>query len=950
MARDIVINDFSGGMTGEQGQFAAKDNTYVKDIQNGIVNRGGTISPRPGIEELDINLLPHDKILPFRFRDKDYFLVYDTLLKRRWTDINADFSGIGVSISGGGWGNHDIANAPFPAVYTENNLKDYRRSYYEGSLGSGLRVISRDPALLASYFSKITETERDTAFELAFPPIGIDYVYDSFFWQRMVIFNDKGVPVCHKVERAFYVDEDSGHEELNPTGGSYGISSTTGDVEFNVADEELPTLRMNYWGGSDVTYDAAISHDYVIFASSSGKAPPFIWRPLESDSLQDLRIFYHPQLSHGYVSLSYLTGEELLKWNNALVTDGLPFNTPRTPLLGAIHDSYASPFSDVIASIITPQQKSTNKGMEIVEGLFNFRGGGASAKRIETYRKNEVSGGDTLQVIFNGGPTIAPITFPYVILLTKRLTGSHKGDFTDGTPFTSRLGQTYTSWRFFPNRGKGGTLTYREPEETISLNVAATSGAFILKFPLLQSGPEPWIEGNYIINRWGEVKSRGERGIVFRTHRMDLGTSTPSVDQTVPNLVTGAVSGNITYDLVLSAPTRLDVVIPNIAVDSYEAVSLRSGYSTPFLESGTTFLASGANKGGYWKYALAAFGKIILANAPGKENELLFTQSETYKSALDFSTLDLLAAPLLTPPADTKLLGGSERLTKEGGISIQWLAFLNNELRVGTTRGILSLDDLYPGSAVGGRTDTTLSYDVAPTITNGNEYFLSPSRKEIFYNRYSREYQSSRQFNVSYPLFTDVLSYSKVKVLQGLVASSLLAFVANKTLYLGTVDDTKKDEQISWSRMKFTKGDVGEMRVVGEHIYMGLENNEGKSIVRFTPTGNTPWGKEKVVSAVEFLNTWVYLLQERNRDATLDLATTPEATTATNVKIIAHIGEKDLAVLDENDGVSAIIKSVKGQIPFIDTGGALGHTQGLRIKLTNQEDVLEMVSFLVSNS
>ena len=1005
MARDIVINDFSGGMTGEQGQFAAKDNTYVKDIQNGIVNRGGTISPRPGIEELDINLLPHDKMLPFRFKGKDYFLVYDTLLKRRWTDVPAEFTALRTLTDGTNFGYHDMYRFSSNQRSGISSQLEFISRYHGTAMSSIIRFDHpSDPTDLDTYFTASTEAAAEIAFNDALPSVGIDYAHDSFFWQRMVIFDDQGMPVCYGVKRVFYMDEDSGHEQLTPMDSLASLFTVNANssLNFNSTGEDLEVLRMAHWGGSDITYDAAVSHDYVIFTSPSGKLPPLVWRPTESWFLEDLRTVYHPQLSSLYVCPSYLTVDERAKLGLTFQKERELFtfrvrgttsdldgtNSPFTYKPNALNVVAEAKVDKFFAALGFQQEEKlvTRQGMELVltkewGGLDKDTNPSFNPLSIQKSHENEDTGVNTLRLLFKGKYTIVPVFYSHYAVFTKR--ENPPASSYAATNYSTEVRDTgveYVSWRLFPHSGRSKINRLRVPSETQVVNRrGGTSNSVRESFPLALSLQEPLIEGNYILAHWSDGRSveAGASGYTFRTHSINYFDGEPFSDQALTDFKNSSSlnpSGVIPpfhfqmndagkeYRVVISAPTGPDIVIPNGKWDSYEATIIRTkasfggdlAYILPaakgVLDSPPVVLALGANKGKYFKHSQAVFGKTVLAGSYGHANEFVFTQSDPKKPALDFSTLDLLIAPLSTPPTSTKLLGAREVMTKESGIYIQWLAFINNELRIGTSRGLFSLVDLYPGASTDGKFNTTLHYPYRPTATNGNEYFLAANQREVFYLRQSREYQSTRQYNVSFPLFTDVLASHKVVVLQGLTTSSLLLVVANQTLYLGSVDDTKKDEEIAWSRMKFTKGDVGEMRVVGEHIYMGLGNNEGKSIVRFTPTGNTPWGKEKVVSAVEFLNTWVYLLQERNRDATLDLATTPEATTATNVKIIAHIGEKDLAVLDENDGVSAIIKSVKGQIPFIDTGGALGHTQGLRIKLTNQEDVLEMVSFLVSNS
>ena len=90
----VVINNYSKGSYGEAGQYLAPDTQAVKELVNLIPRKKGGLAPRNGIEELDVKLMPHDKVTPFLFREEVYYLVYDPLLQRKFAnrkDTNASF-------------------------------------------------------------------------------------------------------------------------------------------------------------------------------------------------------------------------------------------------------------------------------------------------------------------------------------------------------------------------------------------------------------------------------------------------------------------------------------------------------------------------------------------------------------------------------------------------------------------------------------------------------------------------------------------------------------------------------------------------------------------------------------------------------------------------------------------------------------------------------------------
>ena len=76
---------FTNGRTGDLGQYVSSDEQYVKDSVNLVSNRSGQLTNCAGTKSIiELDIQQNDKVVPFSFGGRQYFLIYDPLLYRRF--------------------------------------------------------------------------------------------------------------------------------------------------------------------------------------------------------------------------------------------------------------------------------------------------------------------------------------------------------------------------------------------------------------------------------------------------------------------------------------------------------------------------------------------------------------------------------------------------------------------------------------------------------------------------------------------------------------------------------------------------------------------------------------------------------------------------------------------------------------------------------------------------
>lgn len=989
MKKNVVLRDFSGGMTGDLGQFAAKDITYLKTLNNMIVNRGGTVAPRPGFENVNINLLTYDKILPFRFKGEDHFLVYDPLLKRRWIDTGntGNATARRMGISGSGFASHNQNISAIGLVWD-----DYLYRVHEDACNSTLLFIQGNIDVVNDWYSETTQQGFDNRFISGTMSKGIDVSYDSFFWSRFLIYNSNLKIVCYGMERSFYVEEDSGNEQLIsiPFGRK---TDPLNEIEFDAMTlsshpnnyTSLKDLRERCFGGSDLRYEAIVGADDVVFMDNTGNLPPLVWNPSRSDFIRDMRVIYHGNLSWGYFIPSYLESEERsriasfsanygdvdfksLITKQIVIDFGLDVNNYNSPFVGKPPDDLTEQDSDLRVTdgfSLSTRQDWNQNAMDLEDNRSTYDGleGGMDVRSGDLY-------------------AIYPVNLKYVTRRMFTNNNFHFGDYfqvCDGRAavdlyrsssnpitITGNLPDiSYTSWRVFLGRHAYNARTFGLYEPVFysgdnpGISAESNTPTAFVPSRAQESYMARNANQNYLDNYYADastvgglngnvvtgprLSSDGKRGFYYSTHRRNFDGTLLSSQST------GTAFKQID---VFSAPMGYDIIIPNVDFNSFEFQRIKNNNDVKsvarptYFSRGNDFLSNGANKGKYWKYGLAAFGRIGMANYRGRENVMVFGSGDPNKLKLDFSTLALLVSPVTTPPSPTNLLGGKEVFTPEGGLSIIWLDYGGLRIRVGTNRGIIYMTALYSGSSAGASFDTSVNYANRPAFTDGNEYYLAGNKREIFYNRYSEEYQTSRSFNVSFPLTTDVLTENEITHFDSIEQGGQVGFVAGGQFYLGVVDDSKKDTDISWCRIGQKGKIVDEMLVVGGSYYLSLSDSMGRSFVKFDPFGNMEWEETDINAYMEFLSPWVYMMLAQN----YDLSGSPETGSLANVKVMGKIRDGSLVKLGRKDEKLYVFRNVEGI--FVDDGSSNinNATSGLKLGFKNKDDVLDTVIFNVGNN
>ena len=80
----VINTTLDGGMRGPRGQYRDSADNETLNLENLLVERDGTLRNRPAIQGFRHTLLPTDKILPFDWKGKRMFLVYDPLYEFKW--------------------------------------------------------------------------------------------------------------------------------------------------------------------------------------------------------------------------------------------------------------------------------------------------------------------------------------------------------------------------------------------------------------------------------------------------------------------------------------------------------------------------------------------------------------------------------------------------------------------------------------------------------------------------------------------------------------------------------------------------------------------------------------------------------------------------------------------------------------------------------------------------
>lgn len=337
MAIKVTLKNFLAGIQGSSTDDAPRGLYGVADAQDVIVNKDGRIVPIPPvITRDDIHLLDTDKFLSFNWRGKEYHLVYDTLLKRKFLPPGASPTPLLSRINTVHTNLATVTTNPFrtSAEITDTssatdstrlatalrevlNIKIKTKEYWNtrylpqytfvfpagretipnytdarpASTG-GLRFFTSAPSYVSLYRNgssdgEATPAQAYTNLINASDTMFVDDRQDTYLWNRFIIYDEDFRVVCCTVVRPTLVEEDSGEERLS------GANIFTEVILRNSQVSSLAWAagRKNAYGISDDVYRVATHDDRVIFYSPSGRIPTLYWGG--GNSVWDLRCVYH---------------------------------------------------------------------------------------------------------------------------------------------------------------------------------------------------------------------------------------------------------------------------------------------------------------------------------------------------------------------------------------------------------------------------------------------------------------------------------------------------------------------------------------------------------------------------------------------------------------------------------------------------------------------------------
>ena len=345
MKYPFTLRDFSGGMKGKKGQFNSSEITHLQDITNFTVERNNTLKQRNGVEELYIDTLENDKILPFTHYGKQYYFVYDPLLNvkyggafdsvksaggRRFVDHFGDNQSTRLTSSTHSpidylskeYLNYvELMQSEFDTTYTvglglepqdDESKWDFFRSYTNtpaGLLNVHLNLrkmhMETSPTML---YTKAPYRDQKIISNLPEPLNTYPCVENTFWWNRMYVMDEDFNIITNEIHFANFVSYDSGHTPLT--------SIPVEDAVVRTATyAELQTIREARYSGSDLEYSVTVTEQGVFFYHVDGLLPTMFLAlnaSHESDRiLRDYRTLYLNEIPNGvFKTFPYFTEAE----------------------------------------------------------------------------------------------------------------------------------------------------------------------------------------------------------------------------------------------------------------------------------------------------------------------------------------------------------------------------------------------------------------------------------------------------------------------------------------------------------------------------------------------------------------------------------------------------------------------------------------------------------------
>lgn len=379
MKTPFALVDFSGGMKGKKGQLNSADIKHLQDINNFVVERNNTLKSRNGVEEIPLDLLKYDKVLPFISNGRKFYFVYDPLLNlkygnagqfspsrsmggQRFIDIHSKV-GSSLGLFDYLWReaitHFDYARADYTMTYTKETdgfpevgdvypqqddatkwayIRDFdigttsaldmhlylRKLTWEASP----TCVITDPQMIGGLDNMNTTYQRDDSHPV---------IENTFWWNRMFVLDENYQVITTEIDMANFVTYDSGHEVLTPI--------PVMDTEVRDASHaDLQTIRETRYGGSDLEYTVEVMNQGVMFYNKDGKLPTMFMQLNDQGQtdgvLRDFRTLYLSEVPNGifktapYFTLDHYAAQTLydevmlLNDIDACITDWDWFGAP----------------------------------------------------------------------------------------------------------------------------------------------------------------------------------------------------------------------------------------------------------------------------------------------------------------------------------------------------------------------------------------------------------------------------------------------------------------------------------------------------------------------------------------------------------------------------------------------------------------------------------------------
>ena len=1001
-----------------------------------------TLTVRPGIEEVGIKLLKHDKVLPFRHRGEQFYFVYDTLRKQKWveaTDRGPRTPFGEYSTTQGGSANDAelseqddylskwyLKNEMVNTVTTNTKIVDLYKTYIQGVIntynnrmaqnfiffkrGGQRKIFERNP-------DPFNKTNHEKALENF---VVRRYLSEdcSYWWFRNLIYNQRGEIVCYKATHSFYLDEDSGHEvkgravkRINEVTDPIfkGFDKRDGVISTVVSSlsntDDFSEKRDELYGGSDLTYSAVSSEKRTIFYDPTGTLPPLIFSssphkiisvnsftggiqstPVPEDygleySLRDFRGEYHEGISWG------------LRGNPVKYAVDKDNNDSQKQYVPSALGIEAGVWENLCYSWMTEEEFNRVRGISLIpelntniEGdtLDNISSTGYLVFLSVAISERSVSIEPNREVLLNQEQfqkedaikTVAsPFVGPHVNSEVRREDQNDAISSQDGNIIQAHVSKSWDA--------DAGIIALKNTLVTrtdlLKMNVPVLIKDSEGRRPIMPVIIESTAPGNiqYYTSAWRWfpfLKSDAQTDTASEDARLASNLSFVRLDLLGDDVIIYLgrdyiFPGMNRWKRTSSSPARFDKEGVKFDYTRLNFNALKDSDNNflklVFEDEPNTVPLLGGNAGHYWRVALTALGRTLLANYPFNPGHIktstIFSSSQINALNIpDFSTLNIIRAEFELAAIQNKqeddkelsldenrilpILGGvgtADVISNENEVIVRWANFFKNIITVGTNQGTIVLRNGIRSTVIADTELTgTVDFKTAPVYCLDNEYILFRDNREVLYSRQSFEYRTRRYKTITNSIYSSFIDETRIQKLVSVSSLGYIFMLLDGTLLMGTIG--VEDDNVGWSRI-----DVGfSVKDVHSHDEVVFITSEDRVV---TLRMGVPRPLEEGSKAiVETLSPVAYssLIED------FPIKESMGHVGMNNIKIFGRFGDDGLSypeVLDENDhpirscrGLSANTNERK-RLCFAETLGNNKYTDGLRLELAPNTLITAMV-------